>query len=385
MTYRRPARHQVLRHRRRPRSFPTPEGQFWAVIPAGGSGTRLWPVSRSGHPKFLLPLVDPERSLLQGTVDRLRLVCDTGRLLVVCGPAHAAPITRQLPELEASQIVVEPSPKGSGPAIALAAAIIARQDPTAVMGSFAADHDVRDTAAFARAVRSAIATARDGWLVTIGLQPTRPETGYGYIERDARVLLMAPGGDVHRAVQFVEKPDLERATAFVESGRFLWNASMFIWRVDVFLEELRAHLPDIAEGVTRIAAAWGTPEQDRVTGAIWPGLQEATIDNGVMERSSRVAVVPAEMGWSDVGDWHGLGALLAADERGNSARGDIISTDCTNSVAWSDTGRVVSLLGLDNIVVVDTADALLVADRSRAQHVRTTVNRLKELNRTNVL
>jgi mannose-1-phosphate guanylyltransferase len=367
------------------RDADKPSGQFWSVIPAGGSGTRLWPVSRSGQPKFLLPLVNAKRSLLQETVERLRLVCDNSRMLVVGGPAHAAPITRQLPEFETNQIVVEPSPKGSGPAIALAAALIARQDPDAVMGSFAADHDVRDPAAFAAAVRAAIATAEDGWLVTIGIQPTRPETGYGYIEREKNVLLITHSGDAHRAARFIEKPDLERATTFVESGRFLWNASMFIWRVDVFMEELRTFLPEVADGVTRIAAAWGTADQDTVMGEIWPHLPDVTIDNGVMELSERVAVVPANMGWSDVGDWHGLGELLAHDERGNSVRGDIISTDCSNSVVWSDTGRIISLLGLDNIVVVDTPDALLVADRSQAQLVRATVNRLKELNRTSVL
>jgi mannose-1-phosphate guanylyltransferase len=392
MTHRKPVPSRTSRAHRRTQNneqhVPQPRaaaGEFWSVIPAGGSGTRLWPVSRSGQPKFLLPLIDAQRSLLQETVERLRLVCDNGRMLVVGGPAHAAPITRQLPEFGTHQIVVEPSPKGSGPAIALAAALIARQDPNAVMGSFAADHDVRDTVAFANAVRAAIVTAQEGWLVTIGIQPTRPETGYGYIERDQKVLLITPGGDAHRAARFIEKPDLDRATGFVKSGRFLWNASMFIWRVDVFMEELRAFLPKVAEGVTRIAEAWGTPEQDTVMGEIWPQLPDVTIDNGVMELSSRVAVVPADMGWSDVGDWHGLGALLAQDEQGNSGRGDIISTDCSNSVVWSDTGRIISLLGLDNIVVVDTPDALLVADRSQAQLVRATVSRLKELNRTSVL
>lgn len=360
-------------------------GNFWAVIPAGGSGTRLWPVSRSGQPKFLLPLVHAERSLLQETVDRLRDVCPDQRMLVVSGPAHAAPITRQLPELQTHQIVVEPSPKGSGPAIALAAAIIAREDPHAIMGSFAADHDIRDREAFTAAVRSAIAAAGDGWLVTIGIQPTRPETGYGYIEWDDDVLLAHEGGEVHRTRRFVEKPDLETATAYIESGCFFWNASMFIWRVDTFMEELRRFLPDVAEGVTRIANAWGTPEQDAIMGEIWPTLPDVTIDNGIMELSERVAVVPAEMGWSDVGDWHGLGALLAQDEHGNSIRGDIIDANCTNNVVWSDTSRIISLLGVSNIIVVDTPDALLVADRSQAQMVRATVSRLKELDRTNVL
>ena len=362
-----------------------PPDDFWAIIPAGGSGSRLWPVSRSGQPKFLLNLIDAERSLLQQTVDRLQLVCKHEQMMVVGGPAHAAPITRQLPELDTHQIVVEPSPKGSGPAIALAAMLIAREDPTAVMGSFAADHDVKDLEAFSVAVRSAIETAREGWLVTIGLHPTRPETGYGYIERGDRVLLSTPNGDVYRAAQFVEKPDLERALAYIESGRFLWNASMFVWRVDTFLAELRTFLPDLWDGLSQILAAWGTAQQDAVMGEIWPQLEDVTVDTGIMERSERVAVVPTEMGWSDVGDWHGLGALLAQDQSGNSVRGDIISTGCSNSVVWSDTGRIISLVGLDSIIVVDTADALLVAHRSQAQLVRSTVAQLKELNRINLL
>jgi len=170
----------------------------------------------------------------------------------------------------------------------------------------------------------------------------------------------------------------------VESGRYLWNASMFIWKVSVFMEELRTYLPEVAAGVSRMADAWGTPEQEEVTLDVWPQLPDISIDNGIMERSQRVAVVPAEMGWSDIGDWHGLGTLLQHDEAGNCVRGDTISSGCVNSVVWSDTKRVISLIGLDNIVVVDTPDALLVADRSQAQLVRATVSRLKELNRTNL-
>ncbi len=231
--------------------------ELWSVIPAGGSGTRLWPLSRSGQPKFLLPLVNPRRSLIQETVDRLQSVSNRKNIIIVCGPAHASPITRQLPELATNQIVVEPSPKGSGPAIALAAAIISNRDPNAVMGSFAADHDVRSPIAFTTAIRDARAAAEEGWLVTIGIRPTRPETGYGYIEKDPVILLTTPMSAVHKAARFVEKPDLGHATAYMESGRFLWNASMFIWRVDVFMSELRRYLPDVAHGVEVIADAWG--------------------------------------------------------------------------------------------------------------------------------
>jgi mannose-1-phosphate guanylyltransferase len=353
---------------------------FWAVIPAGGAGTRLWPLSRSARPKFLLPLLR-DRSLLQQTVDRLAPLAPLSRTLVVCGGGHAVAIARQLPDLPEAQIVVEPRPRGTGPAIALAAAVIARQAPNAIMGSFAADHDVRDEAAFCQAVQTAMTAAADGWLVTIGLTPTRPETGYGYIERTDQVIASWDGDDAYQAARFVEKPDLARATEYVASGRYLWNASMFIWRVDSFLSELARLQPEIHAGVTRIAATWGEPEQQQVLAEIWPTLPEVTIDNGVMELAERVAVVPAAMGWSDVGDWHGLGELIAPDEYGNSVHADLVSAGSANSVVWSETDRVISLIGLESVIIVDTPDALLVADRRQAQDVRTAVARLNQLNR----
>ena len=183
---------------------------LWAVVPAGGSGTRLWPLSRAARPKFLLPLLGA-RSLLQQTIDRLASSVPPERTLVVCGPAHAAPVARQLPALPERNVVVEPSPRGSGPAIALATALIARHDPTAIVGSFAADHEVSDLPVFDAALRTAVAAAADGWLVTIGLTPTRPETGYGYIERTDDVVACTPEGSAYRAARFVEKPNAATA------------------------------------------------------------------------------------------------------------------------------------------------------------------------------
>jgi mannose-1-phosphate guanylyltransferase len=350
---------------------------FWAVIPAGGSGTRLWPLSRAHRPKFLLPLAG-DASLLQMSIARLASLAPPDRTLVVCGPAHAAAVARQAPSLPDHHIVVEPMPRGSGPAIALAAALIARRDQTAVMGSFAADHDIRDEHAFHAAVRAAVVAARAGWLTTIGLAPTRPETGYGYIERSDDVV--ARSGDLvaYRAARFVEKPDRERAETFVTSGRFLWNASMFIWRVDVFLAELRRLQPELATGVTRIAAAWDTRDHDRVMARVWPALPDVAIDHAVMEHAERVAVVPAEMGWSDVGDWNGLGLLQTLDEHGNAVRGQLVTADTHNSVIWSETDRTVAIVGLSDIVVVDTADALLVARRDASQDVKQIVEMLKQ-------
>lgn len=358
----------------------TGEQGFWAVIPAGGSGTRLWPLSRAAHPKFLLPLLG-ERSLLQQTRYRMADLCPPERTFVVCGPAHAASIARQVPEMPAENLLVEPAPRGSSPAIGLAAALIARRDRNAIMGSFAADHEVRDVAAFVGAVRTAMQAANDGWLVTIGLNPTRPETGYGYIERTDEVVAEAKDGTAFRTVRFVEKPGLARATEYVESGRFLWNASMSIWKAQSLLDEMARQQPALLAGIMRIAEAWGTPAQERITAEVWSTLPESTIDQGIMEHAERVAVVPAEMGWSDVGDWHGLGELIEHDSVGNSVRGDIIQFETSNSVIWSETDRLVALVGLTNTVVVDTDDALLVVDRARAQDVRRIVEQLKQLRR----
>ena len=352
------------------------DGAFWAVIPAGGAGTRLWPLSRATRPKFLLPLFG-NRSLLQQTFDRLLPLADADRILVVCGPAHVAAIARQLPDLPAANIVVEPSPNGTGPALALATALIARQDPRAIIGSFAADHDVTDCYAFSAAVRTAIAVARNGNLVTVGLTPTRPETGYGYIERTGEIVLAGDHGTAYRAARFIEKPDRAHAERYLEAGNFLWNAAMFAWRVDALFDELDRQQPALLAGVRRIADAWDHPEREIVTTSVWPTLPNVTIDIGVMEGARALAVVPAEMGWSDVGDWNGLGEMIEQDALGNSVRGDLLRIDTTNSVIWSETGRMVAMVGLDNIIVVDTEDALLVIDRGKSQDVRKVVDQLK--------
>jgi mannose-1-phosphate guanylyltransferase len=307
-------------------------GQFWAVIPAGGSGTRLWPLSRSTRPKYLLQLLG-NRTLLQQTFDRLTRLTDPEHILVICGPAHAEAICQQLPDLPGENIIVEPSPNGTGPALALANALIAERDPDAVMGSFAADHDVTDVDAFVAAVKASVAAAAAGDLVTIGLTPSRPETGFGYIERTEEVTSRSETGTAYRAARFVEKPDLERAAEYVASGRFLWNAAMFVWRVDALMNELRRLQPDIAEAVTKIAAAWDSDKRNEVIAANWGKLPNVTIDTGVMELAERVAVVPAEMGWSDVGDFHSLGELIEQDLLGNSVRGELIQIDTTNR--WS--------------------------------------------------
>ncbi|GLZ57524.1 MULTISPECIES: mannose-1-phosphate guanylyltransferase [Micromonospora] len=355
---------------------------LYAVIPAGGSGTRLWPLSRAGHPKFLHPLTGTSASLLQATVERLAPLTTPDRTLVVTGAAHVTAVARQLTVLPEENILVEPSPRDSCAAIALAAAVIATRDPNAVMGSFAADHLIRDPDSWVCTVQEAVHGAEQGMLMTVGITPTRAETGYGYLETGDPT----DGVPWRPVTEFKEKPAAEVAEAYVRSGRHLWNASMFVWRVDVFLAELARQQPALHAGVAAIAAAWGTPEQDDVLGAIWPTLPKISVDYAVMEGAAtagRVATVPGDFGWNDVGDFHTLGDVLPTDETNNvvlgtEAKPGVLLRDSTNLVVVPQSGRLVAVLGLHDLIVVDTPDAVLVCPRDRAQDVKALVDELKE-------
>lgn len=352
---------------------------FYAVVPAGGSGTRLWPLSRATNPKFLHPLAGGDRSLLQATVDRLAVLAAMDRTYIVTGARHAAAVARQLPELPGEQLLIEPGPRDSAPAIGLAAALIAQRDPGAVMGSFAADHRVADQPAFVAAVRAAIEVAEANYLVTIGLTPTHPETGYGYIHQ-AKPL----DGGGFAVAAFKEKPSAAVAQTYVDSGEYLWNASMFVWRVETFLAELARQAPELHAGLQRIATAWSTEQRDAVLAEVWPTLPKISVDYAVMEGAAaagRVATVPADIGWNDVGDWDTLGAILPRDAAGNTVIGAgeapaaVRAVDATGNVVVVGE-RSIALVGVDNVVVVDTPDAVLVADRAHAQDVKKIVDQL---------
>lgn len=350
-----------------------------AVILAGGSGTRLWPLSRAGNPKFLHPLTGTAQTLLQATVSRAEPVSTPADTLVVTGVAHAAAVARQLPELPEANIIVEPSPRDSCAAIGLAAALIAARDPEAVMGSFASDHLVRDPARLAEVLGQAVAGARQGFLMTVGITPTHPETGYGYLECGETV-----DGPIRRVVRFKEKPSFEVASEYLRSGGYLWNASMFVWRVDVFLGELRRQQPELHAGLTAIAAAWDT-DRDRVMGEIWPTLKKISVDYAVMEGAAEaglVATVPGDFGWTDVGDFHTLGEVLPHDAHGNVLVGedkaDVLLSDSSGCVVVPQSGRLIAALGLRNVIVVDTPDAVLICPRDRAQDVKKIVDDLKD-------
>lgn len=388
-----------------------PQAPFVPVIPAGGAGTRLWPLSRRARPKFLLDLTGEGRSLLQGTLARLAPLADRPPI-VVTGAAHEAAVREQLASHSGVRVVGEPSPRDSMPAIALAAALVEREDPTAVIGSFAADHLVGDQAAFHEAVRLAREAAELGYLVTLGITPTHPATGFGYIEQSAEEESPGVGASaadagaaadagkhalprgVRPVARFVEKPERERAERFLTTGRFLWNAGMFVVRASVLLDELAAQIPPLARGAREIAAAHGTPEQAEVLERVWPHLTAIAIDHALAEplaAAGRVAVVPSSFGWDDVGDFAALARQLrerpapagveGSEDRGGgdvrvlgSAAVDAVSSRAT---VYGATDRHIALVGLDGISIVDTEDALLVLADEQAQDLSALVARLE--------
>ncbi len=350
---------------------------FWAVVPAGGAGTRLWPLSRSGSPKFLHDLTGQGRTLIQATVDRLAPLARE-RFLVVTGRAHEEAVRAQLPWLADDAVVAEPSARDSMAAIGLAAAMIERRDPEAVMGSFAADHVIGDDEEFREVVTRAVEVAQHGWLTTIGITPTHPATGFGYIAPGEP--LGAGGGLAVR--EFVEKPSAEVAATYVTAG-YRWNAGMFVVRPTVLLDLLAETDPDFAARLRAIAADPAT-----LTGQ-WGALPKIALDHAVAEPAAaagRVAVVPGEFGWDDVGDFASLRSILRmAQGEGDGDRDLTVLGDASLVLGVDSDGlvvpageRVIAVVGLDDVVVVETPDALLVTTRAHAQDVKSAVAALAE-------
>jgi len=367
---------------------------MYASILAGGSGTRLWPLSAQDHPKQFLPLPGP-RTMLQETVARIAPLVSADHLYVVTFDTYAQAVAEQAPELDPAHIIAEPSGRGTAASIGLAATLIAARDPHAVMGSFHADHAIRDVEGFRAALRFAEQVARQGHLVTLGITPTYAETGYGYIRHGAA--LAQQGHSDQRAdgaytaytvEQFVEKPQKAVAEGYLAAGNYVWNSGIFVWRVDRILAELRTHVPTVSAVLDEIGAAARhsggrmTPEVAAVMRAAWPRLREnITIDVGVLERASDIAVIPIAVEWNDIGSWSQVATLYEADDDGNvvvgleratpsAPGGACLQTATRDTLIYSTTGRRISTAGIEGLVIVDTPDGLLICAKEHAQRVK---------------
>jgi len=359
----------------------------YAVIMAGGGGTRLWPVSRKEKPKQLLPLLGKE-TLFQGTVARLETLFPPERILVVTVAEQAREMREQVPAIPAENYLIEPAPRGTASVVALAAAVLKKRDPQAVMAMQTADHHIRNNDLFQYLIRAAFDVAEKGYLVTLGITPTFPSTGYGYIQQ-GELLTGDYKYPVYTVKRFKEKPDETTAQQLLGSGDHSWNSGMFVWRVDAILAEIEKQMPELFHAVDEIASAWNTSERDEVLRSQWQDLKSQTIDYGIMEKAERVAVLPAGgLGWSDVGSWDSLFEVLLPDRNGNVATNGKhhLALDTHNTLVYSASDqRLVVTIGLDDFVVVDAGDVLMICKTDQSQKVRDVVEYLKKNNQEKYL
>jgi mannose-1-phosphate guanylyltransferase len=342
------------------------------VVMAGGKGERLWPVSRTGRPKQLISF-GSDRSLIRATVERLLPLAGPERVCIVTGADIAPQVAAELPDIPRANILSEPFGRNTAPCIAYAAAWIAARDPQAIMAVFPSDHAIADTDAFQKTVAFGVQCLQDfpEHLITIGIEPTHPETGYGYI---APSEVMHSGGTLvlRRVAAFHEKPDRQRAQDYIADG-FLWNAGMFMWRVDTILRDIRRHVPDLSENLGILgASAW----QERDILRFYENARAVSIDYAVMEKAAKVAVIPADFGWNDVGSWDAVGTLKEKDQDGNAVQGKAHLHESRGNVVWSQAKPIVCI-GIENLVVVEGDEAILVCPRERSQDVSSVLKKIK--------
>ncbi len=354
------------------------------MILAGGSGTRFWPASRRHTPKQLLPLAGRvDEPLIAATVRRIEPLIAPDRVWISTGASLVEATLAALPRVAPSHVIAEPVARNTAPCIGWASATIARRDPDAIVAVLPADHFIGDEAAFLETLATAVRAADEGWITTVGIVPTRPETGYGYIEVGAPV---AEG--VRKVTQFVEKPTRERAEALVADGRYLWNGGMFFFRASVMKAAIAEHLPALAAGLARIDEAAARGDEARVLGEVFPTLPSISIDHGIMEKAKAIAVVPGDFGWNDVGSWQVTWEMSDKDAAGNSLPAGTVAIESRDNLVrdLSSGARKApkrwALVGVSDLVVVETDDAVLIVPRSRAQDVRAVVDALAKRGET---
>lgn len=349
---------------------------YYAIIMAGGGGTRLWPLSRADQPKQLHPLLE-EHSMFRSSVERLAPLFTPDRVYVVTGQKYVDAMRADAPEIPAANFIAEPYGRDSGPAAALGMAVIQARDPEAVVVLLTADHHIADKARFRAVLAAGAELAKTGPIVTLGISPSYPATSFGYIRRGER-LGQVGGFDAYTSLGFTEKPDRARAEGFVASGEYSWNSGMFIWTCATAMRELERQQPALHAGMRHVQALVDTPAFAGELAAVWDGLPRISLDFAVMEGAEQMAVIPVDIGWSDVGSWDAIYDLLPPDEHGNILKGDgkRLAVDTHHTLVYSD--KLTVTIGVDDIIIVDTPDALLICRRDRAQDVRTVVNMLKQ-------
>lgn len=348
---------------------------LYALIMAGGGGTRLWPMSTREHPKQMLTLIG-DRTMFQLSVDRLSPLLPLDHIYVVTAADQVEPLAAQYPELPRENFIVEPMGRGTAPCIGLSALHLHHRDPDAVMVVVTADHFIRRGDAFRAVLRAAQTVAEQGYFVTLGIEPTFPSTGYGYIRRGER--LGQTGDYEYFAVErFAEKPDGATALAFIQEGVYAWNSGMFIWQTGRILDEMRRLMPALGATLDDLGAALGTPSYDEALYRLWPALRKETIDYGIMEKADKVAVFPVDLAWSDIGAWGSVMDLHPKDNDGNVLLGDAIAVDTADTMIFSQGDRLVTTIGVRDLIVVDTPGAILITQRDQSEQVREIVDRLR--------
>ncbi len=353
--------------------------QTYGVIMAGGGGTRFWPLSRHEVPKQLLNLSGKDL-MVNETIDRVATLCDKSDIFIVTNVDQVPGMEKATTgRIKPDHILSEPSARNTAACIGYAAFEIVKKYGDGVMCIFPSDHYIKNEAAFTVTLKDAIAEAEQGSLVTMGITPTFPCTGYGYIRFDKTETSTAK-----KVVEFKEKPDLKTAEEYVASGEYSWNSGMFVWKASVILSEFERLLPDVYACLTKIADAMGTVDEKKVIDEVYPTIPSISIDYGIMEKSDKVKVISAEMGWNDVGSWDNLGVLHEADSDGNVFAGDHLAIDTKGCITYSKK-RLISTVGVDNLIIVETDDAIMVVDKNRAQDVKLIVEELKKQGRNELL
>jgi mannose-1-phosphate guanylyltransferase len=360
---------------------------MYAIILAGGVGTRLWPRSRQSRPKQFSDITGCGRTMLQSTIDRLEGIAAGDEVYVITGNQYVELAREQVPQLPAQNVIAEPCGRNTAPAIGLACIHLRRQGKNGVVAVLPADHTIQNVGHFQMALRQAEEAANAGYLVMLGIEPHMPHTGYGYIKRGATRLLEGNGGlPIYSVEHFLEKPDLPTAQTFLADGGYYWNGGIFVSQLDRMLDEFAQQMPELYERLLAIEATLDDPRQSRQTLAqIWPEMPDISIDYGVIEGAKQVAVVPLQAGWNDAGSWDALEQVLSGDESANiQVSGDMLLLESKGNIIYGDS-RFMALVGVNDLVVVDTGDALLIGHKSQVQRVKHVVEYLRVRNRAELL